>query len=381
MEIWTDNSRIVIDMGTPANEGEGILPDIPSLYEEGGNTALFITHSDKDHYALIKNIHPSCPVWMGRTTHWLIRKKCAFLGGEFRLTKVHFLDYMNSVKIEDIEVHACMTDNSSFDDYSFFIHDEACGEKMFFMCNARHREKKIFDYFLKKRNPETDYLLIEDSSTGGNDEKIQTEEDLLEVFIQTFRQTKGINLVFVSETDIARIETVYRACVRCQKIFLSDFYTASVLKTVNKKARDTVPFPSRENFPEVFVYYPAELLMITEERKKEKEFIDHFLYKKHVFYNFYLDELDKKADRTVMLVSPNVQSDLEKHLHRYSDGCFIYSMREEHRQNENNRKFFDFIAGKGMETKNIHAPARVDSSALKQTVETLKPKHIVHIYD
>jgi ribonuclease J len=381
VEIWTDKARIVIDTGTMPADDEGILPDIPSLYEEGGDTALFISHSDKDHYALIRRIHPSCPVWIGRTTYWLIKKKCEFLGEEFHLTNVHFLDYMNSVKTGDIEVHSCMTDNFSFDDYSFFIHDEACGEKMFFMCSARHREKKIFDYFLKKHNHETDYLLIEDSSTVNNDENFQTEEDLFDEFIQTFRRTRGINLVFVSETDIARIETVYRACARCQKIFLTDFYTASVLKTINKKARDTIPFPSRENYPEVFVYYPTELLMITEERKKEKEFIDHFLLKKHVFYNFYLDELDKKADRIVMFVSPHVQPDLEKHLHRYSDGCFIYSMREEHKQNENNRKFLDFIAGKGMQIKNIHSSAHVDLSALKQTVETLKPKQIVHIYD
>ena len=380
VEIWTDKTKIVIDTGTTLADDEGILPDIPSLYEEGGNTALFISHSDKDHYALIRHIHPSCPVWIGRTTYLLIRKKCEFLGEDFHLTNVHFLDYMNSVKTGDVEVHACMTDNSSFDDYSFFIQNDI-DEKIFFMCSARHREKKIFDYFLKKHIQEIDYLLIEDNSIDDNDEKNKTEEDLLEEFIQTFGRTRGINLVFVSETDIARIETVYRACARCQKIFLIDFYTATVLKAINKKARDTIPFPSRENFLEVFVYYPAELLTITEERKKEKEFIDHFLLKKHVFYNFYLDELDKKADRIVMLISPHVCSDLEKHLHRYSDGCFIYSMREGHRQNENNRKFLDFIAGKGMQIKNIHAPAHVDSSTLKQTVETFKPKQIIHIYD
>jgi ribonuclease J len=381
VEIWSEKTRIVIDTGTmPANESEGILPDIPSLYEESGNTALFITHSDREHYRLIKNIHPSCQIWIGETTYWLIRKKCEFLNEDFRMAKVHFLHYMEFIRFNDFEVNACMIDNS-FDDYSFLVQENSCEENMFFMCNTRHRGEKIFSYFLKKHTREIDYLLVENNSTSNNAENFQTEEDLIEEYIQTFRQTNGINLVFISELDIARIETVYRACARCQKTFLIDFYTASVLKTLNKKARDTIPFPSRENFLEVFVYYPTELVNVTEDRKKGEKFIDHFLFKKHVFYNFYLSEFDKKADRIVVLVSPYVQPDLEKHLHRYSDGCFIYSMRERLKQEDNNKQFLDFIASKDMKIKSIYTSCRVDPSALNQVIEMFKPKHIVHIYD
>jgi mRNA degradation ribonuclease J1/J2 len=65
VEVWTDTSRIVIDLGMPlvnpdqtpfdARETdnrsreeliqEGILPDIPSLYQDGSNTALLISHA------------------------------------------------------------------------------------------------------------------------------------------------------------------------------------------------------------------------------------------------------------------------------------------------------------------------------------------------
>ena len=413
VEIWMDEARIVIATGTaPINNDDsivvkngyvfnkeetespsreeliqkGILPDIPSLYEEGGNTALFICHSHREHYGLIKHVHPSCPVWIGKTTYWLMRKTCEFLGKDWQLTNVHYFNFMDTIKIGDIEVHACLMDQSSFDDYSFFIQTshydnehKNIGKKLLYMCNTRHRGKKVFNYFLKKYVHEIDYLLIEGNSTGSNDGKFQTEEDIFEEFVTTFRQTKGINLVFISEPDVARIETIYRACGTCRKTFLIDFYTASVLKTIHKKAKDTLPFPSRENFIDVLVCYPIELSMITEVREKENEFINHFLNKKYVRYNYYMGDLDKMADNLVMLVRPYFQYDLEHYFHKYTDGCFIYSMWEGHKQEDSNKKFLDFIASNGMRIKNIHTSGYMDLSTLKQAVETIKPKYLLPI--
>lgn len=73
VEIWTKQTRIVIDFGMPlvnldktqfnSNKVQktsvnvllknGILPNIPSLYEKSNNTALILSHAHQDHYGLI----------------------------------------------------------------------------------------------------------------------------------------------------------------------------------------------------------------------------------------------------------------------------------------------------------------------------------------
>jgi ribonuclease J len=103
VEVWTDTSRIVIDLGMPlvnpdqtpfdARETdnrsreeliqEGILPDIPSLYQDGSNTALLISHAHQDHYGLMKHINPSCPVWLGFGTQLLIELTNTFVDNKW----------------------------------------------------------------------------------------------------------------------------------------------------------------------------------------------------------------------------------------------------------------------------------------------------------
>lgn len=77
VEIWTESTRIVVDFGMPLVNsdktpfdskiiknlsvkeliGKGFLPDIKSLYEESGISALIISHAHQDHFGLIKYVN------------------------------------------------------------------------------------------------------------------------------------------------------------------------------------------------------------------------------------------------------------------------------------------------------------------------------------
>jgi ribonuclease J len=93
------------------------------------------------------------------------------------------------------------------------------------------------------------------------------------------------------------------------------------------------------------------------------------------------DKLDELAENLVMLVRPSVQNDLERYLHKYSDGCFIYSMWSGYKDKPGTTKdFLDFITGKGMHIKDIHTSGHADLSGLKKMVDVVKPKHIVPIH-
>jgi ribonuclease J len=93
------------------------------------------------------------------------------------------------------------------------------------------------------------------------------------------------------------------------------------------------------------------------------------------------DDFDKMADKLVMVVRPSVQRDLERYLHEYTDGCFIYSMYEGYKNQPGKIKdFIDFIISKGMPVKDIHTSGHADLDSLKKMVAVVKPRHIVPIH-
>ena len=396
VEVWTDSTRIIIDLGMPlvnpdrtpfdSRETEkrttdeliqsGILPDIPSLYRDGSNTALLISHGHQDHYGLMNHINPSCPVWLGFSTQLLIELSNTFGAKEWTIQNAHHLKHDKKFKIGNIEITPYLMDHSAFDAFAFLLESE--GKSLFYSGDFRMhgRKAKLFDWFSNNFKAKVDYLLLEGSTIGRTEKPFQTESELEEDFVKTFKETKGINLIYVSGQNIDRLVTIYRACKRTGKTFLIDFYTANVLKTLNKKANKSIPFPSGQYFSEIKVYYPSRLTARMKKLGKDAETVYPFRVHK-----IGKDKLDELANTLVMLVRPSAQIDLEKHLHKYNDGCFIYSMYEGYIEKPGTAKdFIDFIAGKGMRIEHFHTSGHADLSGLKKMVDVVKPKHLVPIH-
>jgi len=396
VEVWTDSTRIVIDLGMPlvnpdntpfdAREAEkrsrdelikdGILPDIPSLYQDGSNTALLISHAHQDHYGLMNHISPSCPVYLGFGTQLLIELTNTFADKKWNINNSNHIKNGKIFKIGDIEITPYRMDHAAFDAYAFLV--EANGKRLFYSGDFRlhGRKSNDFEWFCANVKRPVDYLLLEGSSIGRTDKPFPTEEELEDQFTEAFKQTKGINLVYVSGQNIDRLKTIYQACRRSHKLFLVDFYVANVLKTLNKKADNSIPFPSRETYPDIRVYYPTFLTKRMIELGKDAETVYPFRVQK-----LGKDELDKMANQLVMIVRPSVQFDLEHYLHKYDDGCFIYSMWDGYKTKPGRTKdFLDFIAGKKMPIIDIHTSGHADLLGLKRLVEAVNPKHIVPIH-
>lgn len=62
-----------------------------------------------------------------------------------------------------------------------------------------------------------------------------------EEFVNAFKTSKGINLIYTSGQNIDRLVSIYRACKRTEKTLSVDFYIANVLKELSKFA--TIPYP------------------------------------------------------------------------------------------------------------------------------------------
>jgi ribonuclease J len=324
----------------------------------------------------MSRINPSCPVWLGFSTQLLIELSNTFGAKEWTIQNAHHLKHDKKFRIGNIEVTPYLMDHSAFDAYAFLLESE--GKSLFYSGDFRMhgRKAKLFDWFCNNFKKNVDYLLLEGSTIGRTEEPFQTESELEEDFVRTFKETKGINLIYVSGQNIDRLVTIYRACKRTNKTFLIDFYTANVLKTLNKKANKSIPFPSGSSFSEIKVYYPSRLTNRMKKLGKDAETV--YPFKVHKIGK---DKLDELANTLVMLVRPSAQNDLEKHLHKYNDGCFIYSMYEGYIEKPGTAKdFIDFIAGKGMPFKHIHTSGHADLSGLKKMAAVVKPKHLVPIH-
>jgi ribonuclease J len=372
------DSRVADSFSTDELIRKGILPDIPSLYEDNSKTALFISHAHRDHYGLINRVNPSCRIYLGFATQMLIETLNTFIGEKWTIRNAKHIEHDDKIEIGDMGITPYRMDHSAFDSYAFLI--EADGKSLFYSGDFRlhGRESANFDWFCKNVRKNVDYLLMEGSTIGRTEEPFPTESELEEQFEGVFRQTKGIVLVHTSSHNIDRLVTLYNASIKCNRYFLVDFFTANVLKSINKRAKnESIPYPSAHNFPGMKVYYPQYYINRMNEIGKDAETI----YRFSKYNKIGRDKLNDLAKDIVMLVKPSVRNDLTRYLRKYDDGCFIFSMWSGYKTQPGKVKdFLDFIASKGMPIKDIHTSGHADLSGLRRMVEAVSPKHLVPIH-
>ena len=312
---------------------------------------------------------------MGKGTHLLIELTNTF-GGKSKFKNVKYLEHNKEFDIGDITVHPFLMDHSACDAYAFLLKNN--GKSLLYTGDFRlhGRKSKIFDFFKYKVPKNINYLLMEGSAIERSKKPFKTEEELEKEFIETFKQNKGINLVFVSSQNIDRLVSIYNACKKTGRIFLIDFYTANILKTLNKEIRKSIPFPCKKSFPEIKVFYPKWLTDKMDKMKKKIETIFPFTP-----FKICKHDLDSLTEKLVMLVRPTTKYDLEKYIHNYTDSCFIYSMWDGYKNKPGSIKdFLEFITGKGIPIIDIHTSGHADLSGLRKMAEAVQPKNLVPIH-
>lgn len=389
VEIWTESSRVVLDLGMPLvnpdqtpfesklikdiDQNEllkmGVLPEIDSLYSKSHNTALVISHAHQDHYGLVKYIDDSCVVFLGEPTHKLIQLTNTFTRQQNEISNYRYYKSGQPFFFGDIEITPYLMDHAAFDAHAFMV--KADGKSLFYSGDFRihGRKPKVFNWFKYNVDSNVDYLLLEGTTLGRN-EPFPTEEDLENAFVDQFKRKDGVNLVYVSGQNIDRLTTIYRACKRSGKIFAIDFYVACVLKEMARF--NNIPHPSNQ-FPEVKVFFPYRLSRMISNQGEQQ-----LLYQ---FKSFKItkEEIDNNFKKVVMTVRPSMMTDL-KFLNCLQGGAFIYSMWGGYRKEETTKQFIDFLTSKGMEDVQIHTSGHADLGGLKKMVDALKPKFLVPIH-
>jgi ribonuclease J len=391
IEIWTESTRVIVDLGMPLvdqsgkafgfdqyaklgiNEliKNGVLPDVEGLYAKSTKPvdAILISHYHQDHHGFLSYANPDIPVYAGKATIWMINFSNQLFG--VGNCKKVFNGYSKDVEfnIGDITFHPYWMDHSAFDAYAFLIRS---GEKSIFYSGdfrGHGRKHKVYGRFLHTAPSDIDYLLMEGTAIGRN-QFFKSERSLERDFIDVFDSGNNISLVYTSSQNIDRLVTIYKACKKLNKVMVVDIYTASIMNGLRNHA--TIPYPSRA-FPEIRVLYPKSISnLISAKFGKEQ------LYR-FTKYKITKREIDIEASKIVMIVRPSMKKDIES-IPDLKDGNFIYSLWNGYLKQEQTKDFVDYLKSLGFNYHYIHTSGHADEIALKAMVNAIKPKHLVPIH-
>ncbi len=392
VEVWTENTRILLDFGMPLVEKDGkefdfgkyktskptelvnkrVLPNIKGLYDNSDSLidGVIISHPHQDHYGLVNFINDDVQYYLGEATHKIIELNNLFTPQEIHLKNTNYFEKETTFKIGDISITPYWADHSAFDSYSFLV--EAEGKSLFYSGDFRShgRKAKVFYWFTHNAPQNVDYLLLEGTTISRDNKPFKTEPEIENQLIEVFKQQGKINLIYTSGQNIDRLTSICRACKRTGKIFVVDVYVAKVLKELSKYAG--IPYPS-ENFENLKVMFP-----FFTSRRLKNEGNEKVLYE---FKKFKItkEEISNQSEKIVMIVRPSMQKDLE-HIKGIEGGNLIYSMWEGYLKKSGTMKFVDYLTNRKFTLHKFHTSGHADSKTLKKMVEAIKPKNIVPIH-
>ena len=392
VEVWTESTRMLLDFGMPLVEKDGtsfdfgryktldvnelvkqgVLPDIEGLYTISGHAidGVVISHPHQDHYGLSNFIHKDIKQYLGEATHKIIAISNLFLPQQVSILNATYFEKEKTFRIGDITITPYWADHSAFDSYSFLV--EANGKSIFYSGDFRNHGRKgnSFKWFTHNAPQNVDYLLLEGTTIGRETKPFKTETVIEAELTEVFKQPGKINLIYTSGQNIDRLVSIYRACIRTNKILVVDVYIASILKELSAFAK--IPFPSKDfkNLKVVFPYFTSRRLKNSGNENILYQFKDYKITK---------PEIDNQSAGIVMIVRPSMQKDLE-HIPGIDGGNLIYSMWEGYLQKTDTIKFVDYLTARKFTIYKIHTSGHADTDTLKQMVDAIKPKNIVPIH-
>jgi len=197
--------------------------------EPKGIDAILISHSHPDHYGLLNYVHPDIPVYMSHGARELVEISNIFTPNKLRGLKSEIINSPSYFYVRDFKVEPYIVDHSAFDALAFLI--EAQGKRIFYSGDFRGHGRKsyLFEKIIQCPPKDIDCLLMEGSTLGRKEALYENELAVENRIAEILKESKNITFISVSSQNIDRIVSAYKACLKTNKIFVIDIYTAYVL--------------------------------------------------------------------------------------------------------------------------------------------------------
>jgi len=373
VEIESQGQRIVLDVGLPLDVAD---PDTFPLHPikgfertDASLLGVVISHPHQDHYGLAYRLP--------KTTHFLIGKGAAaileaadiFTPAGLILENVTHLEDRKPIMVGPFTITPYLVDHSAFDSYAFLV--EADGQSLFYTgdLRAHGRKGKLFHKLLRLPPRHVDVLLMEGTTIGRpqTSKGFETERELETKFVELFKKTKGMPLVWCSGQNIDRIVSVLRACIKTERMLILDMYTAHILRATES----TKILGACGKYAKVFLPMGQKRQV-----KWKKRFDVSDLYKP---WRIYGEQLAAAAPHSVMLFRPTMAEEVEK-LGCLDGARLIYSMWGGYLKDEKQKPFLEWLARHNIPLDECHTSGHAAVADLVKLRNVFKNAPLVPIH-
>ncbi len=390
VELSTENTRVVIDLGMPLVDARGepfdsreledksipelvderLLPNVPGLYAGEDKTvdAVLLSHSHQDHYGLFRYINPEIPVYMTEGAQALINASDLFIPTKANIQKPIVFEKRKSLTIGDFTVAPRLVDHSAFDAVAFLI--EGKDKKIFysgdFRCSGRKR--KLFEHMINHPVKDIDYLLLEGSMLGRVEGPYPNEESVEQKLESTFKNKQNIAFVFCSSQNIDRIVSIYKAAKHTGQTIVIDLYTAYILDSLKCISRRLPQYFWRD-IRVIYFKYHAKTLADND--------LLNFLYKCN---KNKIEKVDVNRDRKNIVMITRDNYDFTKILDNIDNASgvkAIYSMWEGYLEKSG---LEEKLRQREIQLERVHTSGHATKQDLKRFVEAMKPGCLIPIH-
>jgi len=401
VELCSGRTRIILDYGMPLAACDGkefddrslqdrtaaelikerVLFDIPGLYKGQGAqvSGILISHSHKDHYGLLKFVHPEIPVYVSDGALKLIHVLNVFTHKQshVRISKPCIVKHKASFDIGDFRVTPYLVDHSGFDAMSFLIDEKPTSKRLFYSGDFRASGWKhtLFERFIKNPPQKVDCLLMEGTMIMRQGGAYEDEQAVMKGVENVLRKTeKNVVLAYCSGQNIDRIVTLYKAALRANAMLVIDPYIATVLHVL-KNERNKIPQLDWESIK----------VLIGNYRGKGDIYINKIVHSDFKYLTFNIGKHKIKAwdigKEKALVVMRDSMIPLVKKIPDVKGATLIYSQWDGYiRDKKKASVFWDFIQANDLRLGHIHTSGHATVRILKQLASALKPKRIIPIH-
>lgn len=232
IQIESRDNSILLDAGSPLGETRSEVELSKIKFSD-----VFISHPHQDHFGLIENLPPGKTVHIGETARQFVETTRIFLGKSPLANTFSPLNNRSWVEITpDFRIMPYLMDHSCVDAFGFLVEVE--GKRIYYSGDfrAHGRRKKAFEWFVNDPPRNVDLLLMEGTMMGRENSAYRDEDAVEKGMFDVLRELDDRACFLIcSGQHIDRLCAAFSACINANRIFVTDIYTAYILRTVSER--------------------------------------------------------------------------------------------------------------------------------------------------